>query len=237
MQSVENKETTAKCVCVANRPTTHSTNHFSRIRFIAQKSPGPDCPVAGTRVILRHASTKRVCSRSTSILRTKLLDFSRFNTQFSQIVMEAICANTGSLSWGRTVHQDTNPHRETTLPIRYEWQQRYSASREQQSCSYSHRCQKKLPLYSLRFHGVSFSCRQVPHSVARPVCNVSYLFVVILSSFSILFFHEILPKFLHLIFHIYPNAMLGRSNRTLLGVGFHDLLRPLLLKNIFVLLR
>ena len=46
----------------------------------------------------RHASSKRVCKRSTSIPGTKLLNLSRFNTQFAPIVMEAICANTGNLS-------------------------------------------------------------------------------------------------------------------------------------------
>ena len=35
------------------------------------------------------------------------------------------------------------------------------------------------------------------------------------------------PNLLHLSLHTRPNAVFGQSNRTLLGVGFHDVLLPL----------
>ena len=54
-----------------------------------QKSHGPDCPVAGARVFQRHASSRRVCTSSTSTPGTKVSNLSRFNTQFAPIVMES----------------------------------------------------------------------------------------------------------------------------------------------------
>ena len=47
----------------------------------------------------------------------------------------------------------------------------------------------------------------------------------------IILFHAIIPKCLHLVLRTWPSAMLGLSDRTLLGVGLDDHLFPLFLKS------
>ena len=47
------------CLCRKSPNQSQHQSLFSRSRFIVQKSHGPDCPVAGTSVFLRHASSDR----------------------------------------------------------------------------------------------------------------------------------------------------------------------------------
>ena len=78
------------CLCRKSYNLSQHQSPFSRFRFFVQKSHGPDSPLAGTRVFLRHASSRRVCSSPTSTPGTKL---------FKPIaVQHPVCPKTGSLS-------------------------------------------------------------------------------------------------------------------------------------------
>ena len=83
-----NKGKSCKMWCLCRKVSNHSQHKlpFSRFMFIVQKSHGPDCPVAGARVFLRHAPSTRVCNSSTSAPVKPI--------HFAPIVIEAICDNT-----------------------------------------------------------------------------------------------------------------------------------------------
>ena len=67
---------------------------------IAQKNHCADCPAAGARAFLRHASFKRVSSKPTPIWGAKLLNLSQFSIQVAPIVIVANCVKTGKASEG-----------------------------------------------------------------------------------------------------------------------------------------
>ena len=99
LQSIDTRRVVQNVVFVSQdvQPFTAPINVFysdsSRDRATIQSAPRL---VRASSCITRRP--KRVCSRSTSIIGTKLLNFSRFNTQFAPVVMEAIRAKTGSIS-------------------------------------------------------------------------------------------------------------------------------------------
>ena len=83
-------------VCVASRPTTHSTNHlFSRLRLIVQNEPrSRACPPA-SHVVQKGLQRVDIRPRGRTLKKN-----SRLNTQFAPMVMQATCDNTAKLPGG-----------------------------------------------------------------------------------------------------------------------------------------
>ena len=98
----QHKESRAKCgVCVANRPTTHSTNHlFHDSGLSCKRATVQTVPWLGRATCCVTCGPKGFAAQRRPPLGQNCLNLSRFNTQFAPIVMEAICAKTGSLSGG-----------------------------------------------------------------------------------------------------------------------------------------
>ena len=108
----QRKSCSERCFCRKSSNHSQHQSPFSRLRLIVQLHHGPNCSAAGTRVFLRHASSKKVCRRSTSTLGAELLNLSRFRTKVAPIVVEAKCDTKGKPPGVCTIiHRNTNPCR------------------------------------------------------------------------------------------------------------------------------
>ena len=87
-------------VCCKSSTSTQLRAPCSRLRFYGAEEPRSRLPQAGARAFLRHASSKRVCSKPTSTLRAKLVNLSRFRTQVARHVTEASCDKKGKAPEG-----------------------------------------------------------------------------------------------------------------------------------------
>ena len=98
--------------CLCRKPSNHSQHRspFSRLRLNVQNDPRSRLPRGkDARPFLRPASSKKVCSRSTSTLGAKLLNLSRFRSQVAPIVTEASCDKTGRATKECSIHRFRNP--------------------------------------------------------------------------------------------------------------------------------